>query len=44
MDVNAETLILNKFTGDIHSLFNPIAKDKEIEFNVVVNSDCPISM
>ena len=44
MDVNAETLILNKFTGDIQSLFNPIAKDKEIEFNVVVNSDCPISM
>ena len=44
MDVNAETLILNKFTDDIQSLFNPIAKDKEIEFNVVVNSDCPISM
>jgi len=44
MDVNAETLVLNKFIGDIQSLFNPIAKDKEIEFNVVVNSNCPESM
>lgn len=44
MDVNAETLDVNKFAGDIQSLFNPIAKDKEIEFKVLVNSDCPESM
>ncbi len=44
MDVNSETLDVNKFAGDIQSLFNPIAKDKEIEFKVLVNSDCPESM
>lgn len=44
MDVNAETLDVNKFAGDIQSLFNPIAKDKEIEFKVIVNADCPESM
>ena len=44
MDVNAETLDVNKFAGDIQSLFNPLAKDKEIEFKVLVNSDCPESM
>ncbi len=44
MDVNAETLNVNIFAGDIQSLFNPIAKDKEIEFKVLVNSDCPESM
>ena len=44
MDVNAETLDVNKFAGDIQSLFNPIAKDKQIEFKVLVNADCPQSM
>ncbi len=44
MDVNAETLDVNKFAGDIQSLFNPIATDKQIEFKVLVNSDCPESM
>ncbi len=43
MDVNAETLLLSKFIGDVQSLFNPLAKDREIEFNVIVNSDCPES-
>jgi len=41
MDVNAETFTLEKFKEDIVSLFSPISKDKEIEFLVSVNSNCP---
>ena len=44
MDLNTETLILNKFTGDIQSLFSPIAKDKEIEFVVSISANCPESI
>jgi PAS domain S-box-containing protein len=41
MDINPEQIILAKLKKDTEGLFNPISKDKQIEFSVEIDANCP---
>jgi signal transduction histidine kinase/CheY-like chemotaxis protein/CHASE3 domain sensor protein len=41
MDLEFKQVSINEIIDDIQSLFKPIAKDKKIDFNVIVHKDTP---
>ncbi|MFN6037324.1 MAG: response regulator [Bacteroidota bacterium] len=41
MDINPEQINLANFKKDTEGLFNPISKDKEIEFTIEIDEKCP---
>jgi signal transduction histidine kinase/CheY-like chemotaxis protein/CHASE3 domain sensor protein len=41
MDLKFKQVSINEVIDDIQSLFNPIAKDKKIDFNVIIHKDTP---
>ncbi|MFD0940414.1 response regulator [Pedobacter boryungensis] len=44
MSLEIEEIKLEEVTTDMHSLFNPIAKERRLEFEVVINKDVPAHM
>lgn len=41
MDINPENISLSEFKKDTDDLFQPLSKDKEIDFSIVISPECP---